>query len=95
MSQAAPDAWDAARARVAALIARRAAILDETAGDWARFARSAGWTAADLDALWDGLTEDLVRRYGHASHGDARTVRADVLATMTALRERIVRELSP
>jgi hypothetical protein len=93
-----PDAWDVARSRVTALIARRAAVLDETAAAWARFAHGQGWTRADLDALWEGLTEDVVRRYSRESpppRADAKTVCEDVLATMAAIRDRILKELTP
>jgi len=94
MSQAGPDSWDALRSRLTALLTRRDAVLDETAAAWARFARDAGWSRTDLDALWEGLTEDVVRRYGRERAVDAATVRADVLATMAAIRDRIARELS-
>jgi len=90
MSQATPDSWEPLRARVATLLAHRNAVLDETAAAWAGFAREAGWTRGDVEALWDGLTEDLVRRYGKTG---ADTTRADVLAAMAALRERVLRRL--
>ena len=93
MSNAGPDSWDAVRSRLTALLARREAVLDETATAWARFARQAGWTPSDLNALWEGLTEELVRRYARRDPGDPRTVRGDVLATMAAIRDRIVKEL--
>jgi hypothetical protein len=79
---------------VLALLARRAAVLDETASAWAGFARAQGWTRGDLDALWEGLTEDLVRRLSRDRSGDARTVRGDVLQTMADIRARIARELA-
>ena len=97
MNAPAPDSWEATRSRVTALIARRAAVLDETAAAWARFARGQGWTAGDLDAFWEGVTEDVVRRLLRApvpDGTDARTVREDVLATMTALRDRIRKALA-
>lgn len=89
MSSAAPEPWDAVRSRVAALLAQRRAVLDDTAAAWVRFAYAQGWTRADLDALWDGLTEDVVRRYGREHPGEARAIRGDVLTTMAELRERI------
>jgi hypothetical protein len=91
VSQATPESPEALRARVAALLLRRDAVLDETAAAWAGFARSAGWSPADLEALWDGLTEDLVRRYARAPVPEA--TRQDVVATMTALRARILARL--
>jgi len=95
MSNAAPDSWDAVRSRVMALLARRRAVLDETAAAWVRFAHAQRWTRGDLDALWDGLTEDVVRRYGRDHSGEARAIRGDVLATMAELRERILEGLGP
>jgi hypothetical protein len=94
VSQADPDPWQATRARVAELLARREATFDDTAAAWTRFARDAGWRRADLEALWEGLTEDLVRRYARNGEAGRDTVRADVLAAMAALRERVLRELS-
>jgi hypothetical protein len=91
-----PDSWEAVRSRVTALVARRSAVLDETAAAWARFARGQGWTPSDLDAFWEGLTEDVVRRYLRApapERADTKTVREDLLATMAAIRDRIRKEL--
>ena len=93
MSHARPDAWELLLSRLSALLALREALLDETAAEWARFARNAGWSRTDLAALWEGLTEDLLRRYSHDPAKDGPTVRGDVLATMTAIRDRIAREL--
>jgi hypothetical protein len=81
---------------VTTLIARRTAVLEETAAAWARFARGQGWTRGDLDAFWEGLTEDVVRRTLRTAppeRADAWTVREDVLATMAAIRDRIRKEL--
>jgi hypothetical protein len=93
VSHAGPDAWDALRSRLSALLARREALLDETAAGWARFARNAGWSRTDLAALWEGLTEDLLRRYSHDPARDTALVRAAVVATMAAIRDRIAKEL--
>ena len=94
MSPTGPDSWDALRSRLTTLFARREAVLEETATAWARFARDAGWSRTDLDALWEGLTEDVVRRYSRERASDGAAVRGDVLATMAAIRDRIARELS-
>jgi hypothetical protein len=92
MSNAGPDSWDAVRSRLTALLARRKAVLDETARR-ARFARQAGWTRGDLDALWEA-DRGLVRRYARRDRRDAATARGDVLATMAAIRDRIAKELT-
>ena len=93
MSPAAPESWDTIRSRVAALLVRREVVLDETAAAWVEFARAEGWSRSDVEALWEGLTEDLVRRYAHdrATHPD--DVRRGVLAAMAALRARVLERL--
>ena len=93
MSHAGPEPWDAVRARLCTLLARREAVVSDTAAAWAAFARGAGWTRADVEALWEGLTEETLRRYARRSGDGSRTARDDVLAAMAALRDRIVREL--
>jgi hypothetical protein len=93
MSEPAPESWDSVRSRLTTLLVRRAAVLDDTAAAWVRFARETGWRRADMAALWDGLTEDLVRRYTKTRPETAETVRQDVLAAMNALRERILTEV--
>jgi hypothetical protein len=91
VSEARPEPWAALRARVAALLVRRDGVLEETAAAWAGFAREAGWSPADVEALWDGLTEDLVRRYARTSAPE--TARQDVVAIMSAIRTRILTRL--
>jgi hypothetical protein len=93
VSNAGPDSWDAVRSRLTTLLARRETVLADTAAAWAAFARSAGWTRSDVDALWEGLTEEALRRYARGAGDGARTARGDVLATMAAIRDRIVKEL--
>jgi hypothetical protein len=92
----APAPWDALRSRVAALIAVRESVLDETATGWARFARGQCWSRADVEAFWDGLTEDVARRYARAASPSGRPAadtRDEVLATMAALRTRVLDRL--
>jgi hypothetical protein len=50
------------------LAAERDRLIDSLAADWTRALRGQGLSAADLDELWAGLTEDAVRR-GHSSEG--------------------------
>jgi hypothetical protein len=87
--------WEGVRSRVAALVARRNAVLEETAGAWVRFAREQGWSRHDVETLWEGLTEDLVRRYtrGEDRPGGRDVTRRDVLAVMGGLRDRITKAL--
>lgn len=93
VSNAGPDSWDAVRSRLATLLARREAVLADAAAAWTAFARSAGWTPGDVDALWEGLTEEALRRYARGTGEGARTARGDVLGAMAAIRDRIVKEL--
>ncbi|MGH7265686.1 MAG: hypothetical protein ACREMB_12670 [Candidatus Rokuibacteriota bacterium] len=86
----APEAWEAARARIAGLLARRDALLEETARAWAAFARRQGWTRDDVVSLWEGLTEDVVRQVTRARRADPATAPGDVVATMARLREHIL-----
>jgi hypothetical protein len=90
-SAAVPEPWEALRARLAGLLARREAVLEETATAWAGFARQSGWSPADVEALWEGLTEDLVRHY--ARRPGPETARQDVVLIMGALRSRILTRL--
>jgi hypothetical protein len=95
VSEPVPESWDSLRSRLATLLAHRAAVLDDTAAAWVHFARETGWRRADMEALWDGLTEDLVRRFTKNRPETAETVRQDVLAAMGALRDRILTKVEP
>lgn len=87
---ASPDPFEAVRARLAALIAEREVLLEDAASAWVRFARARSWSRSDVECLWEGLTEDLLRRCARGHRGDARAARDAVLAVMAALRGRIV-----
>jgi hypothetical protein len=84
------DPGEVVRSRILALLLSREDVLNETAARWQRFALSQGWSAGDLRQLWEGLTEDLVRRYAAGGADRRRRVRKDVLQTMGVLRDRIV-----
>lgn len=87
---ATPDSWEPIRARLQALIAEREALLEDAAGAWARFARGRGWSRHDVECLWEGLTEDLVRRCARERADEAAAAREAVLAVMATLRQRIL-----
>jgi hypothetical protein len=94
VTQPNPESWEPLRERLAAAVARRDAVFADTASAWARFARAQGWTRGDLETLWDGLTEDIVRRYAREGDPSARRrARREALAAMGALRRRILEEL--
>ena len=44
------------------LAAERDRLVESLAAEWTRALRGQGLTAADLDELWEGLTEDVTRR---------------------------------
>jgi len=85
-----PGPWEAIRSRVAGLVARRDAVLAETARAWVGFARRQGWSPEDVERLWEGLTEDLVRQVARARTSETAGVRREVLAVMAGLRGRIL-----
>ncbi len=92
---AAPDSWETIRGRLAGLIAEREALLEDAAGAWVRFARGRGWSRSDVECLWEGLTEDLVRRCARERADEPVVAREAVLAVMATLRSRIVADLEP
>jgi len=51
------------------LASERDRLIDSLADEWVRALRGQGLSAADLDELWAGLTEDAVRHGGHAENG--------------------------
>lgn len=51
------------------LAAERDRLIETLAAEWARALRGQKLSAADLDELWAGLTEEAVRRSGRATQG--------------------------
>jgi hypothetical protein len=51
------------------LASERDRLIDSLAEEWVRALRGQGLSAADLEELWAGLTEDAVRHGGHAPDG--------------------------
>lgn len=73
------------------LASERDRLIDSLADDWARALRGQGLTAADLDELWAGLTEDAVRHGGHAGDGtrSAQAWRAETQEVIGRLRKKV------
>lgn len=82
------DRWEELRARVARLVACREARLEEAALAWTEFLRRQGWSREDVDLLWEGLTEELLRRL-HRQRPANPELRRQVLAVMAAVRTRV------
>lgn len=55
--------------RARRLAAERDRLVESLAAEWAQALRGRGLTAADLDELWAGLTEEAVRRGGRSGAG--------------------------
>jgi len=66
-------------------------LIDSLAEDWARALRGQGLSAADLDELWAGLTEDAARSNGLAEDGKwtAQAWRAETQEVVARLRKKV------
>lgn len=84
------ERWESLRSRAAALLAERDRRVAETAREWARFAQARGLTRADVECLWEGLTEELLRRCARRRGVPAAILRREVLTTMGSLRARVL-----
>jgi hypothetical protein len=81
------------------LAAERDRLIEGLAVEWARALRGQSFSAADLDELWAGLTEDAVRRAGQSPEvGEGGTVtaqawRRETQEVIARLREKVEAEL--
>lgn len=87
------DRWEELRAHVARLVARREASLEEAALAWTEFLRRQGWSRGDVDLLWEGLTEELLRRLHRQRDAVRPELRREVLGVMAAVRTRVLAAL--
>lgn len=87
------DRWEGLRARVARLVAGREARIEEVAEAWTEFLRRQGWSRGDVDLLWEGLTEELLRRLHRQPEVNCPGLRREVLAVMAAVRTRVLASL--
>lgn len=73
------------------LAAERDRLIDSLAADWARALRGQGLSAADLEELWAGLTEDAVRRRGDVNSGkwSAQAWRAEAHEVVARVRAKV------
>ncbi len=78
------------------LAAERDRLIDTLADEWGRALRTRRLSAGDLDELWAGLTEDVVRR-GNADPENRNTAeewRREAQEVITRVREKVEAALS-
>lgn len=81
------------------LAAERDRLIDSLAVDWVQALRGQNFSAADLEELWAGLTEDAVRRGGQTrdiAEGGALTAltwRREAQEVIARLREKVEGQL--
>jgi hypothetical protein len=78
------------------LAAERDRLIDSLAAEWARALRGQQLTAADLEELWAGLTEDAVRRGGQGGEGGGWTPQAwrrEAQEVIGRIREKVEAQL--
>jgi len=73
------------------LASERDRLIEDLADDWARALRGQDLSAADLEELWAGLTEDAVRRGGAAVGGrwPAQAWRAEAQEVIARVRAKV------
>jgi hypothetical protein len=82
------------------LAAERDRLIESLAAEWARALRGHNFSAADLDELWAGLTEDAVRRGGQSpdvAEGGSVTAHAwrrEAQEVIARVREKVEAQLN-
>lgn len=78
------------------LAAERDRLIDTLADEWARALRARRLSPTDLDELWGGLTEDVVRRGSQAPEprGTAEEWRREAQEVIARVREKVEAALS-
>jgi hypothetical protein len=82
------------------LAAERDRLIESLAAEWAKALRGQNFSAADLDELWAGLTEDAVRRAGQSTEvvdGGAVTAyawRREAQEVIARVREKVEAQLN-
>jgi hypothetical protein len=82
------------RARRLAL--ERDRLVHELAREWSAALRGQGFSPRDLDALWEGLTEEAVRRLLRSPSGavGAEAIRREANEVIARVKERVEAELA-
>ena len=77
--------------RARRLASERDRLVEALVAEWTRALRGQRLTAADLDELWAGLTEEAVRRGSAAGEGrwSAQAWRAEAQEVMARVRSKV------
>lgn len=77
--------------RARRLATDRDRLVESLAVEWVRALRGQGLSRSDLDELWAALTEEALRRAGHALDGtwNPLAVRQEAEEVMSRLRARV------
>ncbi|HEX6230305.1 MAG TPA: hypothetical protein VF029_01165 [Actinomycetota bacterium] len=76
--------------RARRLATERDRLIDALAAEWTRALRGQRLSAADLDELWAGLTEEAVRRGPHGrGQGTVQAWRAETQEVIARVRAKV------
>ena len=75
------------------LASQRDRLVKELAAEWVVALRGKRLSPTDLDELWGGITEEVVRRLGRSSRFPPETLRAEAADVITKVRERVAEAL--
>lgn len=82
--------------RARRLAGERDRLVQELAREWSAALRGQGLSVRDLEALWEGLTEEAVRRLLRSPQGAAgpEALRRETNEVIARVRERVETELA-
>jgi hypothetical protein len=82
--------------RARRLAGERDRLVQDLAREWSAALRGQGLSVRDLDELWEGLTEDAVRRLLRSPLGSAGpdALRRETQEVIARVRERVETELA-
>jgi hypothetical protein len=83
--------------RAKTLAAERDRLVEELSTEWTAALRDQRLSAQDLDELWAGLTEEVVRRLRGSLKGrwPAEAIRKESVKVINRMRDRVGRALYP
>ncbi len=76
------------------LASERDRLIEALAEEWTRALRGRRLTSTDLDELWAGLTEDVVRRGSQAAGRSTDAWRLEAQEVIARVREKVEAALS-
>ncbi len=71
------------------LASERDRLVRELADEWVVALRGRGLSPTDLDELWAGITEEIVRRLGRSRRFPPETLRIEAADVIAKVRERV------